>query len=102
MWGLGSGLYNPVEFAPGVLDVQMEAGKAFGLKLCGYQALNSLRMDKGYRHWGHDIADEDSPLQAGLGFAVAWDKPGGFIGREALLKQKALPVPPKRFVCPAL
>ncbi len=45
-------------------------------------------MEKGYRHWGHDIADEDTPLEAGLGFAVAWDKPGGFIGREALLRQR--------------
>jgi glycine cleavage system aminomethyltransferase T len=50
--------------------------------------MNSLRIEKGYRHWGHDIADEDSPLEAGLGFAVAMDKPGGFIGREALLRQK--------------
>jgi 4-methylaminobutanoate oxidase (formaldehyde-forming) len=45
-------------------------------------------MEKGYRHWSHDITDEDSPLEAGLGFAVKLDKPGGFIGRDALLKQK--------------
>ncbi len=45
-------------------------------------------MEKAYRHWGHDITDEDTPLEAGLGFAVQWDKPGGFIGREALLRQK--------------
>ena len=44
-------------------------------------------MEKAYRHWGHDISDEDTPLQAGLGFAVSWSKPG-FIGREALLRQK--------------
>ena len=55
---------------------------------CGYHALNSLRMEKGYRHWSHDITDEDSPLEAGLGFTVKFDKEGGFIGREALLKQK--------------
>ena len=54
----------------------------------GYHALNSLRMEKGYRHWSHDITDEDTPLEAGLGFAVKFDKPGGFIGREALLEQK--------------
>jgi len=59
------------------------------LKLCGYHALNSLRMEKGYRHWGHDISDEDTPLQAGLGFAVALNKAGGFIGQEALQQQKA-------------
>jgi glycine cleavage system aminomethyltransferase T len=45
-------------------------------------------MEKGYRHWGHDIGEDDTPLEAGLGFAVAWDKRGGFIGREALLKQR--------------
>jgi 4-methylaminobutanoate oxidase (formaldehyde-forming) len=86
---LGWELYIPTECAPGVFDVLMEAGKAFDLKLCGYHALNSLRMEKGYRHWGHDISDEDSPLQGGLGFAVALQKNGGFIGKDALLKQKA-------------
>jgi 4-methylaminobutanoate oxidase (formaldehyde-forming) len=86
---LGWELYIPTECAPGVFDVLMEAGKAFDMKLCGYHALNSLRMEKGYRHWGHDISDEDSPLQGGLGFAVALQKNGGFIGKDALLKQKA-------------
>ena len=86
---LGWELYIPTECAPGVFDVLMEAGIAFDLKLCGYHALNSLRTEKGYRHWGHDISDEDSPLQGGLGFAVALQKNGGFIGRDALLKQKA-------------
>jgi 4-methylaminobutanoate oxidase (formaldehyde-forming) len=86
---LGWELYIPTECAPGVFDVLMDAGKAFGLKLCGYHALNSLRMEKGYRHWGHDISDEDTPLQAGLGFAVSLDKLGGFIGKEALQTQKA-------------
>lgn len=85
---LGWELYIPTEFSAGVFDVLIQAGEPFGLRLAGYHAMNSLRMEKGYRHWGHDIADEDTPLQAGLGFAVAWDKPGGFIGREALLKQK--------------
>ena len=86
---LGYELYIPSEFAPGVYDVILEAGAAFGLKLAGYHALNSLRMEKAYRHWGHDIGDEDSPLEAGLQFAVAWDKRGGFTGREALLRQRA-------------
>jgi 4-methylaminobutanoate oxidase (formaldehyde-forming) len=45
-------------------------------------------MEKAYRHWGHDISDEDTPLEAGLGFTVAWDKPGGFIGRDALCRQR--------------
>jgi 4-methylaminobutanoate oxidase (formaldehyde-forming) len=71
-----------------VFDALMTAGEPFGLRLAGYHALNSLRMEKAYRHWGHDISDEDTPVQSGLGFAVAWDKPGGFIGRDALLSQR--------------
>jgi glycine cleavage system aminomethyltransferase T len=68
--------------------VIIEAGQPFGLRLAGYHALNSLRIEKAYRHWGHDIGDEDTPLEAGLEFAVAWDKPGGFVGREALRRQR--------------
>ncbi|HXZ60131.1 MAG TPA: FAD-dependent oxidoreductase [Steroidobacteraceae bacterium] len=86
---LGYELYIPSEFAPAVYDVVVAAGAPFGLRLAGYHALNSLRMEKAYRHWGHDISDEDTPLEAGLAFAVAWDKPGGFVGREALLEQRA-------------
>ena len=85
---LGWELYIPTEFMTGVYDEIVAAGAAFGLKHCGYHALNALRMEKAYRHWGHDITDEDTPLEAGLGFAVRMDKPGGFIGRDALLKQK--------------
>jgi len=85
---LGWELYMPMEFAAGVFDAIVAAGGPHGLKHAGYHALNSLRMEKCYRHWGHDITDEDSPLAAGLGFAVKFDKPGGFIGREALLRQK--------------
>ncbi|GGC66251.1 GcvT family protein [Chelatococcus reniformis] len=85
---LGWELYIPTEFAQGVFDVLIEAGPAFGLTLAGYHAMNSLRMEKAYRHWGHDITDEDTPLEAGLGFAVAWDKAGGFLGRDALQRQR--------------
>jgi glycine cleavage system T protein len=85
---LGWELYVPTEFMQGVYDEVAGAGAEFGLVHAGYHALNSLRIEKGYRHWGHDITDEDTPLEAGLGFAVKWDKPGGFVGREALLKQK--------------
>jgi 4-methylaminobutanoate oxidase (formaldehyde-forming) len=81
---LGWELYVPTEFAPGVFDVILEDGAAHGLHLAGYHALNSLRIEKGYRHWGHDITNEDTPLESGLGFTVKWDKAGGFIGREAL------------------
>ncbi len=72
-----------------LFDVIIAAGAAFGLRHAGYHALNSLRVEKGYRPWGHDISPDDTPLEAGLGFAVAWDKPGGFIGRDALVAQKA-------------
>jgi 4-methylaminobutanoate oxidase (formaldehyde-forming) len=85
---LGWELYIPTEFAPGVFDALMQAAPSVGGRLAGYHALNSLRMEKGYRHWGHDISDEDTPLQSGLGFAVAMKKPGGFIGLEALQAQK--------------
>ncbi len=85
---MGWELYMPAEFAGHVFDRLVEEGAAFGLRHGGYFAINSLRMEKGYRHWGHDIGEEDSPLQGGLGFAVAFDKQGGFIGREALLRQK--------------
>ncbi|EWH03574.1 FAD-dependent oxidoreductase [Halomonas sp. BC04] len=86
---LGWELYIPTEFAPDVFDRIVAAGKAFDLKLCGYHALNSLRIEKGYRHFGHDVTEEDTPLEAGLSFAVAFNKPGGFIGKEALQRQKA-------------
>jgi 4-methylaminobutanoate oxidase (formaldehyde-forming) len=85
---LGWEIYMPSEFAQGVCDALVAEGQNFGLRHAGYHALNSLRMEKGFRHWSHDITDEDTPLEAGLGFAVAWDKPNGFIGREALLTQK--------------
>ena len=85
---LGWELYMPAEFALHVYDRIVEAGEHVGLRHAGYHALNSLRIEKAYRHWGHDITPHDTPLEAGLGFAVAWDKPGGFIGRDALLRQR--------------
>ena len=65
------------------------AGAAFGLRHCGLKALGSLRLEKAYRDYGHDIDNTDDPIEAGLGFAVAWDKPGGFLGREALMARRA-------------
>ncbi len=85
---LGWELYVPTEFAAAVFDVLVHGGEQGGIALAGYHALNSLRMEKGYRHWGHDITPDTSPLEAGLGFAVAWDKAGGFIGKEALTRQR--------------
>ncbi len=86
---LGWELYVPTEFAPHVFDRLVEAGAAHGLRLCGYHALNSLRLEKAYRHWGHDIDSDTTPLEAGLGFTVAWDKPADWTGRAALVRQRA-------------
>jgi 4-methylaminobutanoate oxidase (formaldehyde-forming) len=84
---LGWELYMPTEFARGVFDALLEAGAPFDLKLAGLHALDSCRIEKAYRHWGHDIGDEDTPLEAGLMFAVKFDK-GDFIGRDALLRRR--------------
>ncbi|MEM7043450.1 MAG: aminomethyltransferase family protein, partial [Pseudomonadota bacterium] len=95
---LGWELYMPAEFAAHVFEQICESGQDFGLVHAGYHAMNACRMEKAYRHWGHDIGDEDTPIQAGLGFAVAFDKPGGFIGREALIRQKENGMPKRRLV----
>ena len=86
---LGWELYVPTEFAAGVYDAIVEEGRAHGLAHAGYHALDSLRLEKGYRSWGHDLSPADTPLEAGLGFAVAFDKKPAFIGRDALMRQRA-------------
>jgi 4-methylaminobutanoate oxidase (formaldehyde-forming) len=87
---LGWELYVDWNEAPSLYDAIFAAGDGFGLKHAGYHAMNTLRLEAGYRHWGHDITDEDTPLEAGLGFAVGWDK-ASFKGREALLAQRGQP-----------
>ena len=84
---LGWELYVPVESAAGVYDRLMAAGAADGLEDAGLYAMASLRLEKGYRAWGHDLTPDDTPLEAGLEFAVAMGKSTPFIGREALLRQ---------------
>ena len=86
---LGYELYVPTEQATHVYDRLVQAGDAAGLKHAGLKALASLRMEKGYRDYGHDIDNTDSVLEAGLGFAVDLAKPGGFIGRAAVLAKRA-------------
>lgn len=86
---LGYELYIPTEQAVHVYDRIVEAGTLFDLKHAGLKALASLRMEKGYRDYGHDIDNTDSVLEAGLGFAVDLKKPGGFLGKEAVLAKKA-------------
>jgi len=86
---LGYELYIPAEQAAHVYDRLIEAGAGLGLAHAGLRALSSLRLEKGYRDYGHDIDNTDDPYEAGLGFAIDLDKPGGFIGREALLVRRA-------------
>jgi glycine cleavage system aminomethyltransferase T len=95
---LGYELYVPTEFAPTTFDALMDAGKDLGVKLAGMQTLNTLRIEKGYRDYGHDIDCTDTPLEAGLNFLMDFNKPNGFIGKEALLKQKEAGPLKKRFV----
>ena len=80
---LGWELYCPSEFGLSLWDAVWESGRAHGLTAAGYKAIDSLRLEKGYRVWGADITPDETPYQAGLGFAVKLDKE--FIGREALL-----------------
>jgi 4-methylaminobutanoate oxidase (formaldehyde-forming) len=99
---LGWELYIPAEFAAHVFETLWEAGQEFGLTPAGMHTMNNCRMEKAYRHWGHDMSDEETPLEAGLGFTIAWGKKDGFIGKKALEKQRAKPVQQKRLVCLAL
>ncbi len=89
---LGWELYVPVEFARQVLDLLLAAGAPHVLRLCGMQAMDALRLEKAYRHIGHDIGIDDHVLEAGLGFAVKTGKPSGrfgaFIGRESVLRRR--------------
>jgi 4-methylaminobutanoate oxidase (formaldehyde-forming) len=83
---LGWELYASADQAAHVFETLMAAGEPMGLTLCGIHALDSCRIEKAYRHWGHDITDEDHVLEAGLGFAVKTVK-GDFIGRDAVLRK---------------
>jgi len=84
---LGWELYVPTDQAAHVFEAIEEAGADVGLKLCGLHTLDSCRIEKAFRHFGHDITDEDHVLEAGLGFAVKTGK-GVFIGRDAVLEKR--------------
>ena len=88
---LGFELYVPADFATGVYDALFEAGADLGLRDAGYFALEALRLEKGYRAWGRDLDPDVTPFEAGLAFAVDFDKPNGFIGKEALSGQRGQP-----------
>jgi 4-methylaminobutanoate oxidase (formaldehyde-forming) len=92
---LGWELYCPMEFGLRLWDTIWEAGRELGLVGGGYKAIDSLRLEKGYRVWGSDVTPENTPFEAGLGFAVKLDK-GEFIGREALLARTE---PERRIAC---
>ncbi|MCM0605063.1 MAG: GcvT family protein [Xanthomonadaceae bacterium] len=94
---LGYELYIPAEQATHVYDRIVEAGKAFGLKHAGLKALASLRMEKGYRDYGHDIDNTDNAFETGLGFAVDLKKES-FIGRDEAVKQKEIGFKKRRLV----
>jgi 4-methylaminobutanoate oxidase (formaldehyde-forming) len=95
---LGWELHVPAEYGAGVYDDLMSAGADLGIRPVGLDAMSSLRLEKGYRDMGVDIDNTDNPIEAGLGFAVAWDKPGGFIGKDALLAARAAGPPKQRVV----
>ena len=85
---LGWELYVPTEFAEHVHQTVCDAGVEHGLAHVGHWCVDACRLEKGYRHWGHDIGPDDSPLEAGLSFAVAYDKAANFVGRDALLARR--------------
>jgi glycine cleavage system aminomethyltransferase T/glycine/D-amino acid oxidase-like deaminating enzyme len=95
---LGYELYVPAEQAVQVYERIAAAGSELGLRHAGLKALGSLRLEKGYRDYGHDIDNTDGPYEVGLGFALDLRKPDGFIGKEAVLAAKAEGAPPRRLV----
>ncbi len=82
---LGWELYCPTEYGLGLWQALWDAGAEHGVVAGGYRAIDSLRLEKGYRVWGADITPDETPYEGGVGFCVKLDKEGGFIGREALL-----------------
>ncbi len=85
---LGWEIYCPTEYGLGLWRALWEAGAPHGLVAGGYRAIDSLRLEKGYRVWGADITPDETPYEGGVGFCVKLDKDGGFIGREALVEAK--------------
>jgi len=94
---LGWELHVPADLAGGVYEALFAAGDDLGVRPVGLAALSSLRLEKGYRDYGHDIDNTDTPLEAGIGFTVGWDKPA-FVGRDALLAQREAGVLARRHV----
>ncbi|WP_372612511.1 FAD-dependent oxidoreductase [Aquicoccus sp.] len=95
---LGWELQVPSLHAVQVYDLLVEAGAEHGLRNAGMQTLSSLRLEKAYRDFGVDVDNTDNPIEAGLGFAVKLEKPGGFVGRDALADIKAAGTPRRRML----
>jgi glycine cleavage system aminomethyltransferase T len=95
---LGWELHVPADLALTVYDALVEAGHDLGYRDVGLLAMNSLRLEKGYRDYGLDVDNTDTPIETGLEFFVAWDKPGGFVGRDALLEEREAGPPKRRLV----
>jgi glycine cleavage system aminomethyltransferase T len=85
---LGWELYCPTEYGMNLWRALWEAGEPHGMVAGGYRAIDSLRLEKGYRVWGADITPDETPYEGGVGFCVKLEKPGGFIGHEALVAAK--------------
>jgi glycine cleavage system aminomethyltransferase T/glycine/D-amino acid oxidase-like deaminating enzyme len=95
---LGWELYPPTEYGVALWDTLWAAGRPLGLVAGGYRAIDALRLEKGYRVWSSDITPDETPFEAGLGFAVRLDKPQDFIGKQALVAARAAG-PRKRLRC---
>jgi 4-methylaminobutanoate oxidase (formaldehyde-forming) len=89
---LGWELYVAAAAAPAVYDGLQQAGRDLGLRDAGYYAMETLRLEKAYRAWGREVTIEDTPWEAGLGFAVRLDKPVPFLGQEALRRRRDEPL----------
>jgi sarcosine dehydrogenase len=88
---LGWELHVPTEYAPHVYETLVASGKPFGIRDVGYRAIDTMRMEKGYLYWSTDITPDTTPWEAGLGWRVSLAK-GDFLGRDALVAQKAASV----------
>jgi glycine cleavage system aminomethyltransferase T len=95
---LGWELYAPVEYGRALWTTLWDVGQSHGLVAAGYRAIDALRLEKGYRVWSSDITPDETPFEAGLGFAVALDKGVDFIGRDALMAPREA-APRKRLRC---
>ncbi len=89
---LGWELHVPVESALSVYEALMQAGSEYGIVDAGYRAIESLRLEKGYRAWGADIGPDYNPLEAGLGWAVDLKSGKPFVGRDAIVEQQTQPL----------